>query len=217
MALVGRRAELAQVADLLDRAQDKSGGVLVVAGLAGSGRTALAEAAVEGQAGGAGSRCCRAAAVGGRPGRWVWAQLLRDAGVPDDLVSGLLDEPGPLELDTAAAALCSGTRRLIVVNDADRGGPEAIELLAVLAGRVVTGPTAVVATSSVSLGLGRELWLGPLNPAEVGEITGEHRPDAQQALWVASRGLPGPARSLAAALADIGPDADPVVAARAAG
>ena len=33
----GRRAELAQVADLLDRAQDKSGGVLVVAGLAGPG------------------------------------------------------------------------------------------------------------------------------------------------------------------------------------
>lgn len=210
MALVGRRAELAQVADLLDRAQDKSGGVLVVAGLAGSGRTALAEAAVEGGRR-RGFEVLRAAAVGGRPGRWVWAQLLRDAGVPDDLVSGLLDEPGPLELDTAAAALCSGTRRLIVVDDADHGGPEAIELLAVLAGRVVTSPTAVVATSSVSLGLGRELWLGPLNPAEVGEITGEHRPDAQQALWVASRGLPGPARSLAAALADIGPDADPVV------
>ena len=112
MALVGRRAELAQLADLLDRAQDKSGGVLVVAGLAGSGRTALAEAAVEGGRR-RGFEVLRAAAVYGRPGRWVWAQLLRDGGVSDDLVSGLLYEPGPLELDTAAASLCSSTARRI--------------------------------------------------------------------------------------------------------
>jgi len=208
--LVGRRLELAQVEDLLERAGDGSGGVLVVAGPAGSGRTALADVAAEGGRR-RGFEVLRVAAVAGRPGRWVWAQLLRDAGVADELVSGLLGEPGPLALDAAAVALCSGPRRLVVVDDADRGGPEAIELLAVLAGRVVTGPTAVVATSAVPLGVGRELWLGGLTPAEVGAVTGEHRPDVRHALWAASRGLPGPARSLAAALAEIGPDGDAVV------
>jgi hypothetical protein len=43
--LIGRRRELAAVARLLDRAQDGTGGVLVVAGPRGSGKTALAAAA----------------------------------------------------------------------------------------------------------------------------------------------------------------------------
>ncbi len=153
----------------------------------------------------------RAAAIAGRPGRWAWTQLLRDAGAPDEIVSGLLVQPGPLDLDAAAAALCSGPRRLVVVDDVDRGGPDAIELLAVLAGRVLTGSTAVLATSAVPLGMSRELWLGALTPAEVGAVTGEHRPDVRHALWVASHGLPGPARSLAAALAERGSQGDPVV------
>jgi hypothetical protein len=211
MALIGRRRELAEVRRLLDRAAAGSGGVLVLAGRDGSGRTALANAAVE-AAGQLGFAVHRAAAIAGRPGRRPWAQLLRDVGAPDAMASGLLAEPGPLDLDTAAAALCVGQhRRLLVVDHADRGGAQAIEMLAVLAGRAGTGPAAVLVTSAVPLGVGRELWLGPLTPAEVGAVTGEKRPQVRHALWAASHGMPGVARSLAATLAGLPPDEDPVL------
>ncbi|NMO54054.1 ATP-binding protein [Actinoplanes sp. TBRC 11911] len=45
MPLIGRRRELAAVARLVDRARDGVGGVLVIAGPHGSGKTALADAA----------------------------------------------------------------------------------------------------------------------------------------------------------------------------
>ena len=127
------------------------------------------------------------------------------------MVAGLLAEPGLLDLDAAAVALSAGPRRLIVVDDVDRGGPDAVALLAVLAGRAVAAPLAVLVTSRTPLGIGDQVWLGPLSPAAIGVVTGETRPDVRQALWVASRGLPGPARVLAATLdADAG--GDPVVA-----
>ena len=52
---------------------------------------------------------------------------------------------------------------------------------------------------------------GPVEPAAIGVVTGETRPEVRHALWVASRGLPGPARALAATL-DAGAGGDPVVA-----
>ena len=143
----------------------------------------------------------------------MWAQLVRDAGGAGELAARLLAEPGDcdLDLDGAAVALCSGPRRLIVVDDLDRGGPDAVAVLAVLAGRVVAAPVAVLVTSRIPLGIGGEVWLGPLSPAAIGVVTGETRHEVRHALWVASRGLPGPARALAATLdADAG--GDPVVA-----
>src|SRR6266542_2644196 len=211
MALLGRRLEIWLVQGLLDRAGEGSGGVLVLAGPEGSGRTALASLAA-GTARRRGFDVHRAAAVAGRPGRWAWAQLLRDAGAPERIISGLLADPGPLDLDSAAAALSGGQRRrLLVVDHVDRGGGQAIEMLSALAGRAVTGPTAVLVTSAVPLGVGQELWLRALTPAEIGAVTGERRPQVRQALWAASRGRPGPARSLSAALAGMPPDGDPVV------
>ena len=211
VTLIGRRRELAELQRLLDRAAAGSGGVLVLAGPDGSGRTALANAAAQ-AAGQRGFAVHRAAVIAGRPGRWAWAQLLRDVGAPEEIVSGLLADPGPLELDTAAAALCGGPqRRLLVVDHADRGGAQAIEMLGAAAGRVVTGQTAVLVTTTVPLGVGPELWLDPLTPAEIGAVTGERRPRLRHALWAASHGLPGPALALAAALAGPTPDGDPVV------
>ena len=61
------------------------------------------------------------------------------------------------------------------------------------------------------MGIGDELWLTPLSPAAIGVVTGETRSEVRHALWVASRGLPGPARALAAAL-DTDVEGDPVVA-----
>ncbi len=172
MALLGRRREIAMVQGLLDRAGEGSGGVLVLAGPEGSGRTALASLAA-GTARRRGFDVHRAAAVAGRPGRWAWAQLLRDAGAPERIISGLLADPGPLDLDSAAAALSGGQRRrLLVVDHVDRGGGQAIEMLSALAGCAVTGPTAVLVTSAVPLGVGQELWLRALTPAEIGAVTG---------------------------------------------
>ena len=182
----------------------------MVAGPKGSGRTALADVAVE-QARRAGFEVLRGTPVAGRAGLWVWAQLVRDAGGSDELVARLLAEPGDVDLDRAAVALCSDAPLLIVVDDVDRGGPDAVALLAVLAGRVVAAPVAVLVTSRTPLGIGDEVWLDPLSPAAIGAVTGEMRPEVRHALWVGSRGLPGPARALAATLAaDAG--SDPVVA-----
>jgi hypothetical protein len=161
--LVERRRELDEVANLLDRAKAGSGGVLVIAGPPGSGRTALADAAVE-QARHRGLRILRGIPVTGQAGWWVWAQLVRDAGGPDDFTTRLLGEPGPLDLDNTATLLCSGPPQLIVVDDLDRGGPDAVAMLAVLAGRTITGSTAVLVTSEAPLGIGGEVWLGPLSP-----------------------------------------------------
>ena len=192
---------LDEVARLLDRAAAGSGGVLVVAGAAGSGRTAVADAAVE-LARRGGFEVLRGSPAPGRAGRWLWAQLVRDAGGSDELVARLLAEPGDFDVahDAAAVALCSGGRRLIAVDDLDRGGPDAVAMLAVLAGRAVAAPLAVLVTSQTPFGFGGEVWLRPLSASAIGVVTGETRPEVRHALWVASRGLPGPARALAGTL-----------------
>ena len=79
-----------------------------------------------------------------------------------------------------------------------------------LAARLTAGSTAVVVTASEPLGLGRELRLAGLTEEELAAVVGSVPADAVHALWVASRGLPGVAQSLAATLANLGPDGDPL-------
>ena len=212
MGLVERHRELAEVVRLLERATTGSGGVLVVIGPAGSGRTALADAATD-LARSREFEVLRGTPVVGRAGRSVWAQMVRDLGKLDELADRLLAESGLLDrdLDTAATALCAGTYRLIVVDDLDRGGPDAVAMLAVVAGRAVASSVAVLVTSRAPLGIDREARLTPLSPAGIGLVTGETRADVVHALWAASRGLPGAGRALAATL-DANASGDPVVA-----
>ncbi len=186
MVLVGRDVELEELARALDRAGAGHGGVLVVTGPRGAGKTALADAAVD-LAHGRGFRVLR----GGGP--LVWAQVARDLGVPDEVVAPLLGEPGPLELDDVARRLVSPDRTVVVVDDVDRAGPAAVALLAVRAGRVGAGRTVVVATATTSLDTGRELRIGGLAEDELAAVL-----PSSNALWVASRGLPGVAHRLAA-------------------
>ena len=208
MDLVGRLVELRALEDLLERAAGGSGGLVVVTGPGGSGRTALADAAVE-LARGRGFQVVRAAPAHGQPGRLVWAQLLDEVGAGQAAARLLADGAGPLQLDRAARRLATGTGRLLVVDDLDHGGPEAVEFLAVLAARLTAGSTAVLVTAGEPLGLDRELRLAGLTEEELAAVVGPVPADAVHALWVASRGLPGVARSLAATLA--GAEGDPLV------
>ena len=209
--IAGRRRELEQIGRLLDRAGSGAGGVLVVVGPRGSGKTALVEAATI-EARRRGLDVLRASPAEGQPGRLVWAQLLRDTGAPDGLAADLVDaEARPLDLDSAARHLVSGPARLIVVDDVDRGGPEAVEVLAVLAARSAAAATAVIATAATPVGLGPELRLGGLSERDLTAALGGLDAEAGYALWVASRGFPGIARQLADELTDLGKHDDPVV------
>ncbi len=145
----------------------------------------------------------------------MWAQLLRDTDAPDDLAASLLGgNAGTLDLDSAARHLVSGSPRLIVVDDVDRGGPDAAEvLLGPVAVRCAAAATAVIVTAAapLGLGLGPVLRLGPLSEEDLGLAAGGLDEEAAHALWVASRGRPGVARQLAQELADLGEHDDPMV------
>jgi tetratricopeptide (TPR) repeat protein len=210
VAVVGRDRELGEVGRLLDRAAAGRGDVLAVVGVPGAGKTALLDAAVAlGRE--RGFAVFRGSPAVGQPGLFVWAQVLRDAGTPESVGARLLGDPGPLDLDRAARELVTGGRRLIVIDDLDRGGGQAAGLLPVLAARVAAMPAAVIAASGTPLGVGSELRLGPLSEDEVAALAGLTRPEIRRAVWVASRGLPGPARSLAADLAGLPEDQDALV------
>ena len=81
MRLVGRDREMAAVGLLLDRAAAGTGGVLVVYGPPGAGRTALAEAAA-GEGWRRGFAVARVAVAATGPARMAWAQLIRQTGGP---------------------------------------------------------------------------------------------------------------------------------------
>jgi hypothetical protein len=211
VTVIGRGRELREVGRLLDRAARGAGGLLTFVGASGSGKTALAEAAAD-EARRREFEVWRGSPPSGQPGRLVWAQLLRDAGKRDEVAAGLLGaKAGPLDLDSAARHLASAGPRLIVVDDVDRGGPEAVAMLSVVAARCVASGTAVIATSATPLGLPAELRLAGLSRADLAEAVGEPGTESSHALWVASRGLPGAAVSLARELADLAGNQDPVV------
>jgi len=210
VAVVGRDRELGEVGRLLDRAAAGRGDVLAVVGVPGAGKTALLDAAAAlGRE--RGFAVLRGAPATGQPGLFVWVQVLRDAGAPEPVGVRLLGDPGPLDLDRAARELVTSARRLIVIDDLDRGDGQALGLLPVLAARVAAGPTAVIAASGTPLGVGSELRLGPLSEDEVAALAGLAGPEIGRAVWVASRGLPGPARSLAAGLAGLPDGQDALV------
>jgi hypothetical protein len=200
--LLGREHELDEVSRLLGRLSTGSGGLLVFVGVPGVGKTALLDATAT-LAHQRRLELLRASPAVGQPGCLVWAQLLGDVGAPKEVAAALLQAPGPLDLDRAARALASRTPRVVLVDDFHLAGEDALGVLSVLAARAVLTPTAVVVASDVPLGMGREVRLGPLSEDELARVVGSVGGGTSRALWVASGGLPGPARELAAGVADL--------------
>ena len=209
VTLVGRIAETGRLDALLDRAAAGSGGVVVVGRLGRFGTDGDGRSGHPTSGRGEASGRTRHAGAGPAP-RSAWAQVLRDLGA-HDLADRLLGDVRPDDLDAAAVALCSPSPRLVVIDDLDEGGAAAVEVLAVLAGRVASSSLAVVVTSLDPLRVGDDLWLGPLTPAQVAAVTGVDGPDVVQAIWTAARGRPGPAQHLARVLGTLDGDRDPVV------
>ncbi|HUQ54846.1 hypothetical protein [Lentzea sp.] len=166
----------------LDRASAGHGDVVVLTGPHGAGTTSLADAAVD-------LALARGFPVLRASGPLMWAQLARDRGVRDEVLTPLLGSPTPWELDDVARRVVSGERLLIVVDDVDRAG--GVDLLSIVAGRVGATRTVVIATARTSLGIGREVALRGLSPEELGQVL-----PSSLALWTASRGLPGVAMEL---------------------
>jgi hypothetical protein len=191
---------MAEVRRLLDCAADGRGGVLAITGPPGSGRTELAAAAAR-EGGSRGFEVLRAAALRGQPGQLVWARLLADAGVPDDLAARVLGDAGPFSLDSVARVLGGGNLRLLVIDDIDHGGAAAVHVLQMVAARAATAATAVVVTSVLPLGVGTELRLSGLSEDELATVLPDLAPQARHGVWLASGGLPGVAWPLAADLA----------------
>ena len=201
---------MAEVEHLLGRAARGLGGVLAFTGPSGSGRSELALASAQ-EAARQGVEVLRAAAARGASGLSAWAQLLRDADAPEDLVARLLDDTGPLDPDAVASALVGGNRRLLVIDDVDDGGAESLRVLRAMAARVAPTRTVLVVTSVLPVGVGTELRLGGLTEDELGVVLPDLAPAARHGVWLASGGLPGVARSLAASLAESDGEVGPLV------
>src|SRR5215475_10517510 len=172
MGLVGRSAELGELAALLDRTAAGFGGVITLVGSAGSGRSSLAAAAAA-LARDRGFEVAGGSPVRGRPGRLVWAGLLGDLGAGPEVTTALLNDSGPAGTDAAVRLLTAGSRRLLVVDDVDLGGQEAVDMLALVAARLVTSSTAVVATAATPLGVGRDLKLRGLAERDLAAVVGD--------------------------------------------
>jgi len=201
---------MAEIRQALDGAADGRGCVLAITGPPGSGRTELAAAAAR-EGASRGFTLLRTVAMPGQPGALAWARLLTDAGAPDDLASRLVNDADPLTLDSAARVLSEGSRRLLVIDDIDHGGAGALRLLEMIAARVVTAGAVMVVTSVRPVGVGTQLPLAGLSEEEMAALLpGLPAPD-RNGVWLASAGLPGVARSLAADLAAAASTASPLV------
>src|SRR2546421_8892335 len=207
MGPVGRAAEIGEIDALLEAAAAGSGGVVTLVGPQGSGKTALIAAAAE-MARDRGFEVLGASPVRGQPGRLVWAQLLHDAGAAEEDSRGLLDRGDLLAASAALRALTAGGLRLIVIDDIDTGGHDAVEVLALVASRVVVSSTAVLATAGTPLGGGRDLKPAGLAEAQPGPGVWGIAAGQQRARWVASGGMPGTARMLAGQLDNLPPGRD---------
>lgn len=198
MTFSGRVRETAAIETLIQRVGAGRGGVVVLVGPDGSGKTSLADLASDLGAG-SGIAVIRLSADSFVSASVAWAQLLRGSAAPADV--------GSVDPDEAARYVVTAGRRLIVIDDVDRGGPAAEAMLAALAAAAPSGAVGVLATSSVPSGLVGDVRIGRLSEREIGAVVGENRPEVRRVLWLAAQGNPRRAIELAGIVAQ---EADPV-------
>jgi DNA-binding NarL/FixJ family response regulator len=160
--LVGREAELALLADLLAGARDGAGGLVLLTGPPGIGKTRIAEEA---------GRAAAAAGLGvswgrclddeGAPPLWPWLRLLTPTAggeLPAEVRAALAEAPA--EAAQAAAArfrlVDAVTRavlataepggRVVVLEDLHAADDSTLDVLRRLAGEVATSPLLLVVT-----------------------------------------------------------------------
>ncbi|GAA4193115.1 hypothetical protein GCM10022252_35630 [Streptosporangium oxazolinicum] len=155
--LVAREAQLRLVAERLASARRGDGGVLLMTGEAGIGKTRLALASAD-EAAGRGFRVAWGRCVdGAAPAFWPWTQVLRECGWTDPFPGGAAsadDGPGPdpdaalFELyERVVATLTSaGGPLLVVLEDLHWADASSLRLLAFVAGELARHPVLVVAT-----------------------------------------------------------------------
>nr|WP_246401981.1 AfsR/SARP family transcriptional regulator [Jiangella mangrovi] len=178
--LIGRDDDLDRLRRRLDRARDGHGGVMLISGEAGVGKTSLARAAVTaGAAHGmttAWGRCAEEAA----PTYWPWRQALSAAGIDTGVLTVREQQriPDPdaalFELhERVITALGSvGRPVLLVLDDLHWADISSLRLLAFVAGDLGDRPVLIVATFRPEPGSHPELFRDIL-----GAISGEPSTD----------------------------------------
>ena len=200
-AFVGRDPELAALAAFLDAGERPAGGVLLVSGPAGIGKTRLVQEAV---------RAAGAAVVRGHcpaetaPPLWPWRAALRRAGAEIARESGV--EPAAArsayyaDLARMGDALTGSGRLVVILEDLHWADAATLDLLTHVArvaggtGLCVVGTVRSPAPSDIGVrlaGLGRygatTLALAPLTVTEVAALVG---PAAASAVHQRTGGLP---------------------------
>ncbi len=166
--LVGREAELAELSRAVEDLRRGDGGLVLIVGEPGIGKTRLAEAAAESAAGHAVVAWGRAWEAGGAPPYWMWIQVLRTihrqypAVATPAALAPMLPELAPW----SAAPISSPESRfvlfdavlgylgdvasdrplLVVLDDLHAADEPSLQLLSFIVGHLRDSPVLVVAT-----------------------------------------------------------------------
>lgn len=180
-AMVGRQSELDLVASRIAELRRGRGGITVVVGEAGVGKTMLARAVADrGAAAGFRVAWGRAVEGGSTPAFWPWIQVVRTLDVAgfavDELLSVFAGESAATSekdpdtaryqlYESAVEVLCAATTHaplVVVIDDLHDADPASVQLLAYLGAHQTPPPVHIVATMRPSERAGNPVLLDAL-------------------------------------------------------
>jgi DNA-binding SARP family transcriptional activator/tetratricopeptide (TPR) repeat protein len=153
-ALIARAAQLSLVERRLSEVRQGHGGVVLVTGEAGIGKSRLVQAAAE-SAAAHGFRVAGGSCVDGTaPAFWPWIQVLREYGDHADLLSARAHPPGQdpddalfgLYQQVVAALTADGAPLVVILDDLHWADVSSLRLLTFVADAIVRHPVLVFAT-----------------------------------------------------------------------
>ena len=147
--LVGRDAELAVLDSLVSRTTAGTGGIVLLTGEPGVGKTRLARAGAERAAGTTVSwGACRESE--GAPPMWPWMQILRRLGGPEVAVSPAEDTSARFRMyervEHALRQSAEDRPHLVVIDDMHRADDASLRLLAYLSETLWPTPIGMIVT-----------------------------------------------------------------------